>query len=378
MPDTLQPEARSFPRVTPDVIREAFETGRYPYAKRLTRRVYEARKAKLQAELLKVQIWAQETGPEVRHPVRGPRRRRQGRHDQALHRTPQPPLRPRRGAEQALRQGARPVVLPALHRTPADRGRDGLLRPLLVQPRRRRAGDGLLHAQRLPRVHAPGARVRADARPLGHPALQVLVLGHPRGAARRFTRARPTRSSAGSSRPSTRRASTSGTTTPRPRRRCSSTPTPPTRPGSSSSPTTRSARGSRRCGISCRRIDYPGKDRRIVKKPDPLIVGRAEHVVHRSEHILGTSLHPDHPEAAPPEAGPRPGAASRRPTAPGSSPASAPRSGPAGSCSSTAMRRGRWTTARADRRTPGTCTRSPSSKAPSPAGTSSNPATTTP
>ena len=41
-------------------------------------------------------------------------------------------------------------------------------------------------------------------------------------------------------------------------------------------------------------IDYPGKDHRVVREPDPLIVGRAEHVVHRSEHILGTSLHPDH------------------------------------------------------------------------------------
>ncbi len=27
-------------------------------------------------------------------------------------------------------------------------------------------------------------------------------------------------------------------------------------------------------------------------RPDPLIVGRAEHVVHRADHILGTSLHP--------------------------------------------------------------------------------------
>ena len=62
MPDTLHRETHSFPRVTPDRIREAFETGRYPYEKRLTRQVYEARKAKLQAELLKVQIWAQETG----------------------------------------------------------------------------------------------------------------------------------------------------------------------------------------------------------------------------------------------------------------------------------------------------------------------------
>lgn len=49
---------------TPDPaqIRQAFEKGTYPYKDRLGRRAYEARKAALQAELLKVQLWAQETG----------------------------------------------------------------------------------------------------------------------------------------------------------------------------------------------------------------------------------------------------------------------------------------------------------------------------
>lgn len=46
----------------PDAVREAFETGRYPYRTRMSRRQYEAEKALLQAELLKVQIWAQDTG----------------------------------------------------------------------------------------------------------------------------------------------------------------------------------------------------------------------------------------------------------------------------------------------------------------------------
>ncbi|MBO9410266.1 MULTISPECIES: polyphosphate kinase 2 [unclassified Ruegeria] len=40
-------------------------------------------------------------------------------------------------------------------------------------------------------------------------------------------------------------------------------------------------------------LDYPGKNHDIVGDPDPLIVGQAHHVIHRSEHILGTSLHPD-------------------------------------------------------------------------------------
>ncbi len=40
-------------------------------------------------------------------------------------------------------------------------------------------------------------------------------------------------------------------------------------------------------------LDYPDKDRRVAHAPDPLIVGQAGHVIHRTEHILGTSLHPD-------------------------------------------------------------------------------------
>lgn len=40
-------------------------------------------------------------------------------------------------------------------------------------------------------------------------------------------------------------------------------------------------------------LDYPGKDTRLIKEPDPLIVGHAGHVIHRSEHILGKSLHPN-------------------------------------------------------------------------------------
>ncbi len=47
---------------TPDEIRRAFETGEYPYDKKVSRRAYERDKARLQAELLKVQLWAQETG----------------------------------------------------------------------------------------------------------------------------------------------------------------------------------------------------------------------------------------------------------------------------------------------------------------------------
>lgn len=40
-------------------------------------------------------------------------------------------------------------------------------------------------------------------------------------------------------------------------------------------------------------LPYSEKDQRIVGKPDPLIIGSGDHVIGRSEHILGTSLHPD-------------------------------------------------------------------------------------
>ena len=55
----------------------------------------------------------------------------------------------------------------------------------------------------------------------------------------------------------------------------------------------------KRARLNCMRhflasLDYPDKDESIVLQPDPLIVGQASHVINRSEHILGTSLHPEH------------------------------------------------------------------------------------
>ncbi|WP_238379734.1 polyphosphate kinase 2 [Celeribacter ethanolicus] len=53
---------KQFPTVTPDKIRAAFETGKYPYRKKMSRLEYERTKVALQAELLKAQLWAQQTG----------------------------------------------------------------------------------------------------------------------------------------------------------------------------------------------------------------------------------------------------------------------------------------------------------------------------
>ena len=54
----------------------------------------------------------------------------------------------------------------------------------------------------------------------------------------------------------------------------------------------------KRARLNCMRhflstLDYPGKDPKIARAPDPLIVGGAGHVIHRSSHILGKALHPD-------------------------------------------------------------------------------------
>ena len=40
-------------------------------------------------------------------------------------------------------------------------------------------------------------------------------------------------------------------------------------------------------------LDYPDKDRHVVRGPDPLIVGSSAHVIGRDEHILGKTLHPE-------------------------------------------------------------------------------------
>ncbi|KPP87892.1 MAG: polyphosphate kinase 2 [Rhodobacteraceae bacterium HLUCCO07] len=54
----------------------------------------------------------------------------------------------------------------------------------------------------------------------------------------------------------------------------------------------------KRARLACMRhflssLDYPDKDHRVVGHPDPLLVSSAHHVIHKSEHILGSSMHPD-------------------------------------------------------------------------------------
>ena len=60
-PDLASVEDFAVPSVPNDKV-SGFETGHYPYETKLSRKEYEAEKAALQVELLKVQLWAQETG----------------------------------------------------------------------------------------------------------------------------------------------------------------------------------------------------------------------------------------------------------------------------------------------------------------------------
>ena len=48
-----------------DEIRQFFESGEYPYKSKMPRSAYEAQKAELQVELLKVQRWVKETGQRI-------------------------------------------------------------------------------------------------------------------------------------------------------------------------------------------------------------------------------------------------------------------------------------------------------------------------
>ncbi|WP_108816259.1 polyphosphate kinase 2 [Loktanella sp. Alg231-35] len=54
----------------------------------------------------------------------------------------------------------------------------------------------------------------------------------------------------------------------------------------------------KRARLNCMRhflstLDYPGKDHTIAQSPQPQIVGSAQKIVHRADHILGTALHPE-------------------------------------------------------------------------------------
>ncbi len=292
MPDTLQPEAKSFPTVTPDTIRQAFETGEYPYTKRMSRRVYEARKAKLQAELLKVQLWAQETGQKFVLLFEG--RDAAGKGGTI-----------KRFTEHLNPRSARVVALNKP--TWEEKGQWFFQRYISELPT---VGEMVLY-DRSWYNRAGVERVMGFCSPNEYLEFMRQVPDLERMLVRSGIRLYKYWFSV---------------TREEQRRRFEARETDPLKQWKLSPIDKASldkwddyteakeamffytdtadapwiivkSDDKKRARLEAMRhflstLDYPGKNKSIVKKPDPLIVGRAEHVVHRSEHILGNSLHP--------------------------------------------------------------------------------------
>ena len=69
------------PKLPDWIEKRTLTTGGYPYDKKMKGEDYDEELEALQIELVKLQAWLQATGSRVLIAVRGPRRRRQGRHD---------------------------------------------------------------------------------------------------------------------------------------------------------------------------------------------------------------------------------------------------------------------------------------------------------
>ena len=131
----------------PDWIEDnKLTAGDYPYDKKMKSEDYDETLERLQIELVKAQAWLQATGKRVMALFEGRDAAGKGGTISVLRQY----LNPRTARNVALTKPTETErgqwYYPALCRAFPDRGRIRHLRPLLVQPRRRRAGDGLLHA----------------------------------------------------------------------------------------------------------------------------------------------------------------------------------------------------------------------------------------
>jgi len=282
-----------FPTVTPDAIRESFEKGTYPYKDKLGRQAYEAEKAQLQAELLKVQLWAQETGQRFVMLFEG--RDAAGKGGTIKRFTEH--LNPRTARVVALNKP-----------TETERGEWFFQRYVRHLPTSgeivlydrswyNRAGVERVMGFCTPNEYLEFMRqtpefermlVRAGIR------LYKYWFSVTQGEQKRRFAARETD----------------------PLKRWKLSPIDKASLGkwddyteakeamffytdTADAPwTIVKSDDKKRARLNCIRhflstLDYPDKDLTIVKPPDPLIVGRAAQVVHQAEHILGASLHPE-------------------------------------------------------------------------------------
>ena len=290
---------KAFPLVDANAIREAFETGRYPYARQMATSLYEKEKLRLQAELLKVQIWAQETGQKFVILFEG--RDAAGKGGTI-----------KRFMEHLNPRFARVVALQKP--SEVEKGQWFFQRYVQHLPT---AGEMVFY-DRSWYNRAGVERVMGFCSPTEYlefmrqaPDLERMLV---RSGIRLYkywfsvTQAEQ------------RRRFLARETDPLKRWKLS-----PIDKASldkwddyteakeamffytdtADAPwTIVKSNDKKRARLNCMRhflssLDYPDKDLAVVTPPDPLIVGRAAHVVHSSEHILGASLHPDTRRARP-------------------------------------------------------------------------------
>lgn len=276
----------------PAAVRRAFESGTYPYKTRLGRRAYEARKAALQAELLKVQLWAQETGEKFVLIFEG--RDAAGKGGTI-----------KRFTEHLNPRAARVVALNKP--TDEERGQWYFQRYINHLPT---SGEIVLY-DRSWYNRAGVERVMGFCEPTEYLEFMRQTPDFERMLTRSGIRLYKYWFSV---------------TQAEQRRRFQSREVDPLKQwklspidkasldkwddyteakeamffytDTADAPwTVVKSTDKKRARLGCithflASIDYPGKDAELVGQPDPLIVGQAHHVIHRSEHILGKALHP--------------------------------------------------------------------------------------
>jgi len=293
-PDMPAPAVRPRrPHPSASEIREAFETGTYPYATKMSRRSYENQKAKLQAELLKVQKWVGETGQKCVMLFEG--RDAAGKGGTI-----------KRFMEHLNPREARVVAL----NKPTDKERGEWYFQRYVQ-HLPTAGEIVLY-DRSWYNRAGVERVMGFCEPNDYLEFMRQTPEFERMLTRSGIRLYKYWFSV---------------TQEEQRRRFASRETDPLKrwklspidkasldkwddyteakeamffyTDTADAPwTVIKSDDKKRARINCMlhflsTLDYPDKDHRVAHAPDPLIVGQASHVIHKADHILGTSLHPD-------------------------------------------------------------------------------------
>lgn len=288
---------RGFPKVQSDAIRHAFESGKYPYARKISRPVYEKEKAKLQAELLKVQLWAQEADQKFVILFEGRDAAGKGGTIKRF----MEHLNPRSARVVALNKptweekgqwffqryvNELPTVGEMVFYDRSWYNRAGVERVMgFCTP-----NEYLEFMRQAPELER--MLVRSDVR------LYKYWFSVTRKEQRRRFEARKTDPLKQWKLSPMDLASLDRWDDYTEAKEAMFFYT-----DTADAPwTIIKSDDKKRARLNCMRhflanLDYPGKDEKVVGQPDPLIVGRASHVVEQSEHILGASLHPDQRKA---------------------------------------------------------------------------------